>query len=81
METAVGKGLAQKLLLEKEFGPELSKMMLAVFMRVCRTLEVADGSDPLSNTIARTVITIASEGERDPDILYERTLSRFHPAS
>jgi len=35
----------------------------------------------LSSTIARTVIILASEGERDPDILYERTLSRFHSSN
>jgi hypothetical protein len=31
----------------------------------------------LSNTVARTVIHIAQEGERDPQELYKRALSQL----
>lgn len=78
VDTAGGTGLFQKILLEYEFDSAFSKIMLEVFMRICRTLKVDDASDPLSKAIARTVIIIASEGERDPDILYELALSQFH---
>jgi hypothetical protein len=76
----VEQGL-QKLLKENEFNSEFSKMLLEVFMRVCRTLKVSDPADPLSNTIARTVFLIASDGVRDPDELCKQTLSRFQPNS
>ena len=77
VETAAGRGLIQKLLQENEFDYKFSKILLDVFISVCRTLEVSDPADPLSNTIARTVILIASEGERDPDELYKRTVNRL----
>ena len=78
VDTAGGTGPFQELLREYEFDSAHVKIMLEVFNRVCRTLKVDDGSDPLSKNIARMVIIIASEGERDPDILYELALSRFH---
>ena len=78
IDTAAGQGLIQKLLQDNAFDSEFSKILLDVFMSVCRTLKVSDPTDPLSSTIARTVILIASDGERDPDELYNRTLSRLH---
>ena len=79
IDTAAGQGLIQKLLQDNAFDSEFSKMLLDVFMGVCRTLKVSDPADPLSSTIARTVILIASDGERDPDELYKRSLSQFQP--
>ena len=77
IETAAGKCLIQEFLRKNEFDAEFLQIMLGVFMRVCHTLEVRDASDPLTKTVVRTVINIASEGVRDTDILYERTLSRL----
>lgn len=81
IDSAAAQGLVQELLGENELDAEFVAIMLDVFMRVCRTLEVADASDPLSDAVARTVILIASEGERDPDTLYKRSLTRFHQNS
>lgn len=78
-ESVTGDLLIAKLLQQNEFDSEFSKMLLEVFMGVCRTLKISDPADPLSNTIARTVILIASDGVRDPDELYKQTLSRFDP--
>ena len=64
---------------EDEFDPEFVKVLLEVFMSVCQALGVSDPADILSSTIARTVITMAHDGERDPDKLYERTLDKFTP--
>jgi hypothetical protein len=51
-----------------------AEKLLAIFLDVCAALAVSDPADPLAPRIARTLITIASEGESDPDTLYERTL-------
>jgi hypothetical protein len=51
--------------------------MRGVFMKVCHTLKVSDPADPLSATVARTVITLALDGEVDRDALYQQTLNRL----
>jgi hypothetical protein len=66
------------LLQEHDFDDEFVETMLAVFMNVCRTMEVSDPADPRASTIARTVILNACEGVRDPQVLYERTLNKIH---
>lgn len=53
---------------------ERTKLLLETFIDVCGALKVSDPNDPLSKTIARAVIGLAAEGERDPVALYERTL-------
>jgi hypothetical protein len=70
--------IAKLLQEENEFDSELARMMLDVFIRVCRTLQVSDATDGLSATIARTVINLVSEGECDADELYKRTLNKFY---
>ena len=77
IETAAAQGLIAKLLQGNKFDSEFEHAMLDVFMNVCRALNVTDPADPLSTTIAQTVILIASEGEHDPDQLFRETLSRF----
>ena len=52
-----------------------------IFLDVCRALLVSDPADPLSTNIARTLITFASEGVSDPDVLYKRTLAEFRSGS
>ena len=65
--------------LEDQFDPEFVKVLLEVFTSVCQALGVSDPADTLSNSIARTVITMAHEGERDAGELYKRTVDKFSP--
>lgn len=55
--------------------------MRDVFLKACRTLQVSEPGDPLSATIARTLIiaAIASEGECDARELYRRTMIKLRP--
>jgi len=69
--------LFAKLSQGTEYSSEFAEMMRDVFLNVCRTLQVSDPADPLSTDIARTLITIASEGVSDADELYKRTLNEF----
>lgn len=52
-------------------------MLRDVFLRVCHGLQVSDPADPLAPIVVRTVISLAAEGESDPDELYKRTLTEF----
>jgi hypothetical protein len=76
-EPATGDLPIAKLLQENEFDPGFAETMLRVFKRVCQTLKVSDPNDPLCHTIACTVINFGSEGERDREELYQRTLNRL----
>jgi hypothetical protein len=77
MVGAAARGLIAKLVQENELNSDDVAAMLDVYVRICRVLKVTDPADPLSNTVARTVIHIAQEGERDPQELYKRALSQL----
>jgi len=74
---AAARGLIAKLVQENELNSDDVAAMLDVYIRVCRALKVTSPADPLSNTVARTVIHIAQEGERDSQELYRRALSQL----
>jgi hypothetical protein len=59
----------------------VAEILRDVFLSACRTMQVSEATDPLSATIARTLIVLAldSEGECDADELYRRTLNRLRP--
>jgi len=52
-------------------------MMRDVFEDALRTLGLVDRQDPLTAMIAREVIELAQDGERDPDRLKQLTLEAF----
>src|SRR5262245_9746071 len=62
------------------FEPEMITMR-GVFEDVLRTLGLVDRQDPLTTMIARKVIELAQDGERDPDRLKQLTLSTEDPTS
>ncbi len=70
-------GLLFVELLQEQNDSALTTTLLEAFLGVCSALQVSDPSDPLSKIIARTVIHIAAAGERDPRVLYERTLDNM----
>ena len=61
------------------FDSEVLEILRDVFLRVCRTLQVSEPADPLSATIARTliVVALACEGECDARELYRRTMNKL----
>jgi hypothetical protein len=63
-----------RLLKETAFDPEAVKRLATAFEETCRSLGVAANDEPRRERIARTVVTIAQAGERDPVRLRERTL-------
>ena len=59
------------------FEPEMITMMRDVFEDALRTLGLVDRQDPLTTMIAREVIELAQDGERDPDRLKQLPLEAF----
>ena len=64
-----------------DFDSGVAEILRDVFLSACRTLQVSEPADPLSGTIARTLImiAIASEGECDARELYRRTMIKLRP--
>jgi hypothetical protein len=52
--------------------------MTAAFEAVCRTLQLVDRDDPLTEIVARRVIDVAGTGERDPGRLRELVLMNLN---
>jgi hypothetical protein len=57
------------------------EVMSAAFEDVCRTLGLAERSDPLRDMVAKKVIEFAQRGERDQVRLTELTLAAFSDQS
>jgi hypothetical protein len=58
----------------RAFGPEDIKIITAAFDDALRQLKLVDRSDPLTEIVAKKMIEIAEQGERDPLRLRDRTL-------
>ena len=76
IDTSSAQELVAEFLKSHNFEPQFVEKLLETFISVCRTLNVSDPADPQSSAIARTLILMAAEGERDPEQLYKRTLSQ-----
>jgi hypothetical protein len=66
-----------QLLQDCAFEPAAIEVMSAAFEDVCRTLGLAELSDPLRDMVAKKVIEFAQRGERDQARLAELTLAAF----
>jgi hypothetical protein len=56
------------------FDPKQIEDMSAAFLAVCRSLQLADRDDPLTEIVARKVIEVAGTGVRDREHLRELVL-------
>lgn len=63
------------------FQPQQIKAMTTAFEAVCRTLQLVDRDDPLTEIVARRVIDVARTGERDPDRLRELVLMNLNQSN
>ena len=77
IDIATAQELVAEFLKSHNFEQQFVEKLLETFISVCRTLKVSDPADPLSSAIARMLILMAAEGERDPGQLYKRTLSQI----
>jgi hypothetical protein len=63
------------------FNPEEVTMLRCVFEDTLRALKLVDRSDPATSLIAKKIIALASQGERDPKRLRQAAIQAFSQAS
>jgi hypothetical protein len=51
------------------FDPDVVRAMMAAFDKACAVLGLVDREDPLTESLAKTIVEQARTGERDPDKL------------
>ena len=62
-------------LLEKHaLGPDEIRVLTSAFDDALRKLGLADRADPVVEVVARKIIELAQQGERDPTRLSERAI-------
>src|SRR5262249_6351575 len=63
-----------RLLENHVFGPDEIRVLTTAFEDTLRTLRLVDRADPATEIIARKIIELAAQGERDPVRLRERAI-------
>jgi hypothetical protein len=63
-----------RLLQNTAFGPDEIAVMVAAFEDALRELKLANRADPATEIVARKIIELAKQGERDPGRLRERVV-------
>jgi hypothetical protein len=56
---------------QQHFGPEDIKVLSSAFEKALRELRLVDRTDPATQLVARRIIKLAQQGERDPIRLRE----------
>jgi len=59
---------------DRSFGPGEVEVLVTAFEDALRELQLSDREDPVTLTVARRIIELANEGERDPVRLRDRAL-------
>jgi hypothetical protein len=59
---------------DRSFGPGEIEVLVTAFEDALRELQLSDREDPVTLTVARRVIELAKQGERDPVRLRDRAL-------
>jgi hypothetical protein len=58
-----------------KFDPEAKRVMGVAFEMTRAALRLTDRDDPVIAIVAKKIIELAKEGERNPDLLCERVLN------
>jgi hypothetical protein len=58
----------------RAFGPGEVEVLVTAFEDALRELQLSDREDPVTLTVAKRIIELANEGERDPVRLRDRAL-------
>jgi hypothetical protein len=63
-----------RLLQNHAFGPDEISVLTTAFEEALQTLRLVDRADPATEMVARKIIELAQQGERDPVRLRERAV-------
>ena len=61
----------KELLKQQSFGPDEIKVLTTAFEEALRELRLVDRTDPATQLVAKRIIELAQQGERDPFRLRE----------
>ena len=64
-----------KLIANGSFGPDEIEVMKSAYEAALIDVGVTDQDDPITDLIARSIVTVTSTGERDPHRVMERALN------
>ena len=64
-----------RLIASGTFDPDAIEAMTAAYESALSDLRLGDRGDPLTDVIAKSIITVASTGERDPEKIKVRALN------
>ena len=64
---------------DRSFGPDEIEVLVTAFEDALLELQLTDREDPVTLTVARRIIELAKQGERDADRLRDRALESFRP--
>jgi hypothetical protein len=64
----------RRLLKNYAFGPDEITILTSAFDDALRRLRLSDRADPATEVVARKIIELAQQGERDPTRLSERAI-------
>ncbi len=65
------------LLQNSAFDPDTIKAITTAYERARSELRLVDRSDPLTELVARTIISVAETGERDPDRIRQIAMEKL----
>ena len=63
-----------RLLQNHAFGPDEIRVLTTAFEEALQSLRLVDRADPATEMVARKIIELAQQGERDPVRLRERAV-------
>jgi hypothetical protein len=66
------------LLRDSHFTPEYNRVLIAVFEQALRDLRLVDRKDPAVSLVAKRVIELARQGQRNSKFLRDAVLKSFN---
>lgn len=64
-----------RLITDGSFGPDAIEIMTAAYEAALVDLRMIDRSDPLTELIAKSIVSVTATGERNPETIKERALN------
>jgi hypothetical protein len=64
-----------RLIADGSFGPDEIQAMTAAYETALIDLRLTDRDDPITELIARSIVTVTAAGERDPARIKERAIN------
>ena len=65
----------ERLLQERVFEPEIVSVMSGAYERALRALGLTNRTDPVTELLAQTILSVVESGVRDAQLIYELTMA------